>query len=158
MKTGVRLHSTQAVDRVWLTCCALHNWLLEIDGLDKPWDGVNVATSQWEGDLGQLDKNDVPMAIRTLLSPEQIREYDTTTIGGMTDVDDDDFENSDDSNDDEDMVDAEDVSSNGVINVRNLSLAYFRSKLVEHFDIKFERGEIVWPRSRGQEPHGVHQL
>ena len=30
------------MDKVWLTCCALHNWLLDIDGLDKDWDGRNV--------------------------------------------------------------------------------------------------------------------
>ena len=28
------LQSIEAVDQIWLTCCALHNWLLEIDGLD----------------------------------------------------------------------------------------------------------------------------
>ena len=32
--------------------------------------------------------------------------------------------------------------------VKNLSLAYFRNKLVEHFHIAFERNEIVWPAHR----------
>lgn len=143
----MRLHSTQSVDRVWLTCCALHNWLLEIDGLDKPWDGVNV-TSEWESEFGGLEEIDAPMAMRNLLSPAQIREYDTSTIGGVT-HDDEDY-------DDEDVADA--VTDEGVINVRSLSLDYFRSKLIEHFDIKFKQGEIVWPRSRGQEPRGVNEL
>ena len=147
LKTGVRLHSTQSVDRVWLTCCALHNWLLEIDGLDKPWDGVNV-TSQWESELGGFDESDAPMAMRNLLSPAQIREYDTSMIGGVTDEHDDY----------DDDVTAGAVEDDGVINVRSLSLDYFRSKLVEHFDIKFQRGEIAWPRSRGQEPRGVFEL
>jgi hypothetical protein len=33
LKSGVRLHGVDAVNSVWFTCCALHNWLLEIDGL-----------------------------------------------------------------------------------------------------------------------------
>jgi hypothetical protein len=151
----VRLHSTQSVDRVWLTCCALHNWLLEIDGLDQTWDGVSATASEWEGEFGELEEVDAPMAIRNLLSPAQIREYDTSTIGGMMDVD---YEEEDDDDDDEDMADVLDESGDGVINVRNLSLDYFRSKLVEHFDIKFQRGEINWPQSRGPEPRGIHEI
>lgn len=151
----MRLHSTQSVDRVWLTCCALHNWLLEIDGLDQTWDGVSATASEWEGEFGELEEVDAPMAIRNLLSTAQIREYDTSTIGGMMDVD---YEEEDDDDDDEDMADVLDESGDGVINVRNLSLDYFRSKLVEHFDIKFQRGEINWPQSRGPEPRGIHEI
>ena len=47
LKTGVCLHSTQAVDQVCLTCCAFHNILLKIDGLYDPWDGRQVNTSEW---------------------------------------------------------------------------------------------------------------
>ncbi len=40
LKTGVRLHGIQVVDKVWLTCCTLHNWLLEEDGNgDEEWTG-----------------------------------------------------------------------------------------------------------------------
>ena len=74
----MRLHSTQSVDRVWLTCCALHNWLLEVDGLDKAWYGVSVNASECEGEIGGLEECDTPMAIRNLLSPAQIREYDSS--------------------------------------------------------------------------------
>lgn len=148
MKTGVRLHSTQSVDRVWLTCCALHNWLLEIDGLDQTWDGVNATASEWESEFGELDEEDAPMAIRNLLSPAEIREYDTSTFGGMMDVEDDD----------EEMVDILDQNEDGVVNVRDLSLEHFRSKLVEHFDIKFQLGEIKWPKRRGAEPRGMRDI
>jgi hypothetical protein len=42
LKTGIRLFGTDGPDKVFLTCCALHNCLLEIDGLDQKWeDGVN---------------------------------------------------------------------------------------------------------------------
>jgi hypothetical protein len=35
LKTGVRLHGTDAVDNVQATCCTLHKWLLDVDGLDE---------------------------------------------------------------------------------------------------------------------------
>ena len=81
LKAGVRLHSIRSVDMVWLTCCALHNMLLEVDGLDEPWDGSKVPTSEWEGALGELEEEDVPVAMRRALCPAEIRQYDTSTIG-----------------------------------------------------------------------------
>ena len=52
LKAGVRLDGINAVDNVWFTCCALHNWLLEIDGITGEWkDGVPV--SDWEGGDGE---------------------------------------------------------------------------------------------------------
>ena len=45
LKTGIRgVQGVEAVDKVWLTCCALHNWLLEIDGLDADWDSQTLPT------------------------------------------------------------------------------------------------------------------
>ena len=150
LKTGVRLHSTESVDRVWLTCCALHNWLLEIDGLDQPWDGVNATTSEWTGDLGELDPTDVPLALRRIMTPADIRSFDSSRVGrtattaAATVVSEDEDTNSDTEND---------GISEEVRKVRHLSLDYFRSKLVEHFNIKFDRNEIVWPKRRGNKPN-----
>ncbi len=39
MSGGVRLWGVLKADNVWLTCCALHNWLLEIDGFGGVWNG-----------------------------------------------------------------------------------------------------------------------
>ena len=83
LKTGIRLHSTATVDMVWLTCCALHNMLLEVDGLDAPWEGI-CATSEWEGELGDLEESKALRAMRRLLSPSQIRNYDTTSLGFLS--------------------------------------------------------------------------
>jgi hypothetical protein len=33
LKTGIRLHGILNCDMIWLTCCALHNMILELDGL-----------------------------------------------------------------------------------------------------------------------------
>jgi hypothetical protein len=84
LKTGVRLHGVEKVDQVWFTCCALHNWLLEIDGLMNEWcDGVLV--SDWDGPLGELDfkgiNNNIPNAIARLSRNLDPRNYDSSGIG-----------------------------------------------------------------------------
>lgn len=41
LKSGIRLGDTESADKIFHTCCALHNWLLESDGIDDDWeDGV----------------------------------------------------------------------------------------------------------------------
>lgn len=144
LKTGIRTHSTKSVDNTWLTCCAFHNWLLEVDGLDSPWDGVNAATSQWTGELGQLELSDVPLALQRILSPAEIRDYDTSGVGATANAS---GTGDNDTADNDAMAAGEDVR-----HVRNLSLQYFRSKLVEHFEIMFDRHEIIWPKRRGAVP------
>jgi hypothetical protein len=47
----------ESADKVFLTCCALHIWLLNEDGLDKDWE--NGVQSDWEGRLGFHDIQDV---------------------------------------------------------------------------------------------------
>ncbi len=54
LKSGVRISGVVNVDKVWFTCCALHNWLLEIDGLNGHLRG-GVPFSNWEGELGGLN-------------------------------------------------------------------------------------------------------
>ena len=62
LKSGVCVYGVDKVDEIWLTCCALHNWLLDIDGLSNKWnDGVLV--SDWEGELGQMDFNGLRVSI-----------------------------------------------------------------------------------------------
>ena len=63
---GFRLHKIYQCDQMWLTCCALHNMLLEIDGLHENWE--LGAKSDWEkcsSDLEIYDR-DIPFAIERL--------------------------------------------------------------------------------------------
>eukprot|EP00804_Cyclotella_cryptica_P009479 CCRYP_017782-RA/>CCRYP_017782-RA protein AED:0.41 eAED:0.41 QI:0/0/0/1/0/0/2/0/87 len=84
--------------------------LLEVNRLNKPWDGISVPTSSWDGDMGQLEHDDVPASFNRLLSPADVRNYDSTSL--------------------------EDYIVEGEIRVlRNLPMAYFRGKLIDHFDI-----------------------
>ena len=144
LKSGIRLHGILNCDRIWLTCCALHNMLLEVDGLSEKWrDGV---PSDWE-----TSENPVPNAIQKLLNPNQRRRNDLSGMGHGNDFD---------KNDDNEMNDVSDVeedeeenihipipnnSDNGPIRVRDLSLNEFRRRLIVHFNIMFHQNKVVWP-------------
>ena len=45
LRYGFRFYSITDCDNMWLTCCALHNMLLEIDGLHLNWK--NGMSSDW---------------------------------------------------------------------------------------------------------------
>jgi hypothetical protein len=78
LKSVIHLHGTNAIDYIWYTCCALHNMLLEVDGLDQPWDRVTALTSSWECQLVELVTEDIPTALCWLLYPVTIRNYETS--------------------------------------------------------------------------------
>jgi hypothetical protein len=54
LKAGIRVHGVRKADNIWHTCCALHNWLLEHDGLNVDWNS-GVLTSDWESQLGDFE-------------------------------------------------------------------------------------------------------
>jgi hypothetical protein len=66
LKTGIRVHNFEARDNIWMTCCALHNLLLDVDGLSHKWEGI---PSSYESDAGQFLDEDIPVAIRRLIDP-----------------------------------------------------------------------------------------
>lgn len=59
LKSGVRLHGVGAVDDLWATVCALHNYLLESDELDGEWN----SGMAWLGVLGHHDAADAPLIL-----------------------------------------------------------------------------------------------
>ncbi len=131
LKTGIRMDGINAVDNVWFTCCALHNWLLDIDGLTGEWrDGVPV--SDWEGRLGEHDDNEcisdrVPNAISRLHHNLNFRNYDLSGMGPGSDIimttQDaalDEYDVDDDDSDSQEVMEKDDVKI-----VRNVSLKYF---------------------------------
>ena len=142
-------------DKVWLTCCALLNWLLEVDGLDDHWE--NGIASDWEGELGMHSAEDVlPLASRLLsqqpfamqrLNSRQIRQHDSSGIApgpGQVSQQVRDGAKPGDLNANADIIDA---TADGVRVVRMLpQQAYFINKLMEHFDMMWLCNYIVWPR------------
>ena len=146
LKAGIRLHGTEAADKIWLTCCALHNLLLDHDGLDENWhQGVS---SDWEREEGTLDPHDteqhVPFAIRRLLCPENNNNFDISEMGRGNDYDEDGNVSDEDNEMDHNHVQIQD----GCRVVRHLSRAYFRKKLIDHFDILYQSKSINWPSRR----------
>jgi hypothetical protein len=160
IKSGVRLHGVDAVDSVWFTSCALRNWLLEVDGLTEEWvGGVRKVGSEWEGDLGYLDYEGVPVEVSNALTRLSAnldpRNFDSSGVGPGSDVM---AENrsllrsevaavSDSASRIDDMKIMMGIM-NGVDRVRSvcyLSLNVFRQLLVNHFAILFRQNKIVWP-------------
>ena len=141
LKYGIRLWGLRRCDQVWLTCCALHNWLLEIDGLAEGWEtGVK---SHWETEPD--NENDIPFALKRLHKPAKARRYDLSGMGCGNDIHsdtDDDFDSDHDDGTDS-IVSARDAD--GKVIVRKMSLELFRSKLIRHFGICFQKKELVWP-------------
>ena len=154
LKSGIRLEGLENADKVWKTCCALHNYLLEIDGLDDKWElGV---PSDWEGSLGEQEEEDITniAALRRLNNPEAARHFDSSGMGYGNDRQEDENDDSDvDSASDSESIAESDVQHTDdeyIIPVRNLSFNTFRQKLVNHFDIMYQRKEIVWPKNKGR--------
>jgi len=83
-----------ACDKIWCTCCALHNWLLDINGYSYPWDD----------DLGIFDDNEVennvsPAVLQQLYMLAARHAYDTSGMGRGSDMDTDYYNNHDDAED-----------------------------------------------------------
>ena len=141
------MYGVEVVDKVWLTCCALHNWLLDIDGLSKEWGG-GVCMSDWEGTLGDLDFDGIDEAIPNALARLSLnldpRNYDSSGMGPGPDVVGEIYHPPLDDGDDNN--EPENVQSSCVRNLRHTSLSVFCRRLVEHFQIMFSRNEVVWPK------------
>lgn len=67
LRCSIKLWGLQNADKVWLTCCALHKQLLEVDELASGWE--NGVQSNWETDID--DTYDVPFAIKRLKIPKK---------------------------------------------------------------------------------------
>jgi len=135
LKSGIRLHGTEAADHTWKTCCALHNWLLHVDGLDKQWG------SDWQGGMGDIDEEDLPQSVRTLLATESISiSHDGSGMGTGHD-------RIDSTEEDVQFVGSVEMIDGATV-VRKLSMHQFRERLVRHFDIAFRKKELQWPKAR----------
>jgi hypothetical protein len=127
---------TNQQDEVWLTCCSLHYWLLNIDGLSGEWNG-GISVSSWTGPLGDMDfdglNEDVPNAIAHLTCNLDPKNYDSSRLGRGCIV----LSN--------DMIPHEHVSDLLINSVSLMNLLAFRRKLVKHHAIQFHKNALVWP-------------
>ncbi len=140
LKTGIHLHGVEVAGNIWKTCCALHNMLLEINGLDV----------EWSGGIGIHDEGDVenylhPFALDCLQRnfTSDVQNYDASNMGPGDDID---YETVDDEpNEEGAQDDCYKWSPETVQYVQHMTMQYFRKKLVAHFDILWSQHRQVWP-------------
>ena len=116
-------------DRLWVTCCAMHNMLLDIDGLDKNWQ--NGAKSDWEiFDTDHKNRSQIrtPFAINRLHRHQEMDEMD----------EDDEYDNDIDNNTNISKI-CDNYSSDGKIIVSRMPLSLFKQCLINHFDIRLKK-------------------
>jgi hypothetical protein len=81
------------------------------------------------------------------------KDDDETSKDDDVVVNDDEYNNEDGIVDDEDLKNKDiRTDDKGVRVVRLLSQKFFRDRLVEHFDIMYQRDKIQWPKRRGAKP------
>ena len=145
LKAGVRSHGTESCDKIWLTCCAFHNMLLDVDGLDDKWE-KSLNASRWQRGAGNFDNSDIPAPIRRLHQSIGIQNssFDLSGMGRGTDAPSLAGVQSRTNNavgpNAEQMIE-----DDGTMVVRHMPQDLFRSKLVEHFQILFRKNQIKWP-------------
>lgn len=134
---GIEASIIENADKVWLTCCALHNMLLEIDGYDELWEG--------EISSDPLLNENAPFSVRRLHDDDEANvRLHSDNLGR-------------ESNNGE-IIDSDHAGpgrrTKEVQEVWKMGQEQFRQRLVEHFDILFESYEIKWP-TRVKVPRSV---
>jgi hypothetical protein len=153
LKTGIRLHNTEAADNVWLTCCALHNMLLNVDGLSQGWE--NGVPLYWVTDRnGDLDVDDMPDAIRRLNNShagfvDNCCSVDMSAFGLQ------EWHNKDLNQEEHADYQPVHLTRGNNISVTDLSLNQFRSMLIDNFDFQYKHSTIVWPKRLVAKPRLV---
>jgi hypothetical protein len=121
LKYGIRSQSIAHCDKIWLTCCALHNKLLFVDGLHKNWQ--SGAKSYYED---EKISDEVPFAIERLTREHEQGTKSTRTVYRQS------------------FFDKYSVNNKRIVSKMPLKL--FQDRLIQHFDIRFKRNDISWPK------------
>ena len=140
----MRVHGIAAADDIWFTCCAFHNMLLDVDGLDKKWKkGVK---STFERELGWHTTNDIetyaPKIFRRVNGGTNNRQLDLCPVGGRPIA----FEDIENIPDEEDEIEVKKKTCK-ILNMTNKN---FRDKLVTSFHRRWASKDIEWPSRTGK--------
>ena len=145
-----------------MTCCALHNLLLDVDGLSHKWEeGVPCS---YETADGQFQDEDIPDAVRRLVDPtgwegSRLQLYDSSRFG---------FRNRDDDDDHDDHLRSTTTNHSGGLQLplvesgtASVSLHefnQFRTMLIDYFNIAFHLDDLKWPKRYGENSRPVSIL
>ena len=143
-KTGIRIHSIESAEN-FKTCCALHKFLLDADGMDVPWDGEHECVHE-DSTFEDFNPPNTPNAVHELHRENgDLSTIDSSSVGTTNLFVHEDFmiEEPYDENSEEDEAIADGVcypeeDMTSVREISSLLLDFFRSKLVVHFNILFE--------------------
>ena len=132
---GFRFQSTTDCDLTWMTCCALHNLLLEVDGLHKNWH--NGVRSDWEIVSDNSSSSNYNLRIQTPFSITRLNSPLSHNV------------NNESHNDNHNSLCFSDIcnkyTTDGKRKISDMPLSVFKQCLVNHFDIRFQKNDIVWP-------------
>ena len=160
LKNGIRVKGPGKTDNIWLTCCALHNFLLREDSLDSPWDSALALDTWLEPRFADHSDEDLVRSFRDLDKVSDAhRKLDTTGVGEQIPswstnnnqlvADDEEQPECEHEPHRHDPAGEEGPEGSTPVNSLSLSLLDFCSRLIEHFDILFSRQEIKWPKQSG---------
>ena len=83
LKTGIRFDSIDLVDNIFKTCCKLHNFLLEADGMDLPWEGSLKAYDCCNNEFEDFAATDISDSIHEMFRNHgDLRSINFATVGG----------------------------------------------------------------------------
>ena len=128
LKHGIRLHGIYNCDKIWLTCCALYNMLLDTDNLNETRDPETDTT---------------PFAVERLNNPGRLDSHRMSDVSGNGIGNDCEFVVNTPVNENLPVVSC--PNNSGIIKVNDLSMVELRKRLIRHFNICFIRNEIKWP-------------
>ena len=125
LRYGLRFQSITRCDQMFLTCCALHNLLLDHDGLHNNWNEYSA-----------YDTNDIPFAMSRLNQPTSHPQIlFPNSLNSVLDV-----------------TEMKNIASlcrqytrNNCRVVNKMPLDLFKQCLVNHFDIRYQKNDIKWP-------------
>lgn len=142
------MHGIAVADDIWFTCCAFHNMLLSVDGLNKRWNmGVQ---SPFEGELGWHELGDVeayaPLIFRRVRNgvAGNRRQLDSSQIGPNPDNLHIDPHVDVDNN----AASHENIPTS-ITSLMTLTNRKFRKCLVVSFHQRWSNKSIVWPSRNG---------
>lgn len=150
------------IDKIWFTCCALHNMLLDDDNLDGDWhrgwdrENEDVASGKktmFEGAAGNHDaadfekKNGMSKNVKRNRGIMELRNFEIYDSSSRIKSKDQDWSYRDnDKSEPKQMKDvAAEVGWNKCYVTRTLDFDEFRNELVRHFSALWKQKKVVWP-------------
>ena len=127
LKNGIKLHGVDACDKIFFTCCALHNFILSEDEKNDEEDQDEDTEEEVEADgisggVGRAHEQQPSTAPRNDDLPLGLQPF---------------------------------ADENGVIFVNKLDQDYFMKKLIQHHAIQHELQLLKWPKNNGLAPPEV---